>query len=66
MSILKVTTESLRRSNSKGMDFNKMHHYKGNIVVKTNLNGIIRVREISREMINEAYEKSLRHYAEEL
>ncbi|MHA8087342.1 hypothetical protein [Aquirufa sp. Wall-65K1] len=66
MSILKVTTESIRRANSKGMDFNKMHHYKGIIVVKTNLNGIIRVREISREMINEAYEKSLRHYAEEL
>ncbi|MFL0161976.1 hypothetical protein [Aquirufa salirivi] len=66
MSILKVTTESIRRANSKGVDFNKMHHYKGIIVVKTNLNGIIRVREISREMINEAYAKSLRHYAEEL
>ncbi|MDF5690752.1 hypothetical protein [Aquirufa aurantiipilula] len=66
MNILKVSAESIRRANSKGVDFNKMQHYKGIIVVKTNLNGTIRVREISREMINEAYEKSLRHSAEEL
>ncbi|THF50622.1 hypothetical protein E6C50_10390 [Flavobacterium supellecticarium] len=34
-------------------------NYKGVITVKTIIDGIVRIREISREEINEAYGKSL-------
>ena len=33
---------------------------------QTNLNGVVRVREISKDRINESYEKALKMYAEKL
>lgn len=67
---LRVTTESIRRANSslvaRGVDFTVKHNYSGIIVAKTNLNGVVRVREISKERINESYEKALKMYAEKL
>lgn len=70
MTKLKVTTESIRRANSnlvaKGIDFTVRYNYNGVIVARTTLNGIVKVREISKEKINEAYEKSLKLYAEKL
>jgi len=41
-------------------------NYKGVITVKTIIDGIVRIREISREEINEAYGKSLNEYAAKL
>ncbi|MEO4006250.1 hypothetical protein [Flavobacterium sp. CAU 1735] len=41
-------------------------NYKGVITVKTIINGIVRIREISRAEINEAYGKSLKEYAAKL
>lgn len=70
MKKLRVTTESIRRANSslvaRGVDFTVKHNYSGVIVAKTNLNGVVRVREISKERINESYEKALKMYAEKL
>ncbi|MEY2923093.1 MAG: hypothetical protein RL108_1719 [Bacteroidota bacterium] len=70
MKQLKVTTESIRRANSslvaRGVDFTVKHSYSGVIVAKTNINGVLRVREISKEKINESYEKALKMYAEKL
>lgn len=67
---LRVTTESIQRANSslvaRGVDFTVKHNYSGIIVAKTNLNGVVRVREISKERINESYEKALKMYAEKL
>ena len=70
MKKLRVTTESIRRANislvARGVDFTVRHNYSGVIVAKTNLNGVVRVREISKERINESYEKALKMYAEKL
>jgi hypothetical protein len=67
---LRVTTESIRRANSslvaRGIDFTAKHNYSGVIVAKTNLNGVLKVREISKEKITESYEKALKMYAEKL
>ena len=70
MKKIRVTTESIRRANSslvaRGVDFTAKHNYSGVIVAKTSLNGVVRVREISKDRINESYEKALKMYAEKL
>lgn len=38
-------------------------NYKSVITVKTIINGIVKIREISRAEINEVYGKSLKEYA---
>jgi hypothetical protein len=67
---LTVTTESIKRANSKlvatGVDFANSHNYHGVIIAKTNLNGVVKVREISNDKINEAYGESLKKYAKKL
>jgi hypothetical protein len=67
MKNLRVTAESIRKANSnlmsKGVNFSA---YNGVIVAKTNLNGVIRTREISKEKINESYKKALKLYEEKL
>ncbi|MFN3782538.1 MAG: hypothetical protein ACK4R6_01355 [Spirosomataceae bacterium] len=66
MKKLKVTTESIRRANSSLVSNGIKQNYNGTIVAKSTINGIIRIREISKDKINESYEKALRMYGEKL
>ena len=66
-----VTTPStIRKANkslvTNGANFNAKRNYSGVITVRATVNGVIQTREISKEKINAAYEKSLKSYAEKL
>ncbi|WP_119080282.1 hypothetical protein [Chitinophaga alhagiae] len=66
----KTSPEAIRRANSnlvlKGVDFSTREKYTGIITAKTVFNGSVKIREISKDKINEAYAKSLKQYAEKL
>ena len=47
---------------SNGVNFNAKRNYSGVITVRATVNGVIQTREISKEKINAAYEKSLKSY----
>lgn len=66
----KIALETIRKANNnlikKGITAKDTENYRGIITVTTNLNGIVTTREISKDMINEAYGKSLKEYATKL
>lgn len=66
----KISPETIRRANHslivEGVELKVRENYTGVITAKTTLNGVVRMREISKEKINQAYEKSLKEYAEKL
>ena len=66
----KTSPETIRKANSSlvvsGVNFNVRNNYSGVITARTILNGVVQIREISKEKINEAYGKSLKEYAEKL
>lgn len=66
----KISPDTIRKANNNlvntGISFRIKENYSGVITARTNLNGIVNIREISREKINEAYEKSLNEYAKKL
>ncbi|WP_115621809.1 hypothetical protein [Chryseobacterium indoltheticum] len=66
----KTSPTTIRRANSSlisnGIDSNVKENYAGVIVARSRMNGVVNVREISKEKINEAYKKSLSEYAEKL
>ncbi|GIQ58894.1 MULTISPECIES: hypothetical protein [Flavobacterium] len=66
----KISPEAIRKANTSlvnnGIDLRVRDNYRGIITVRTNLNGVLRVREISKQKIIEAYDKSLKDYAAKL
>ena len=66
----KISPETIRKANYSlvvsGINLNVRNSYSGVITARTTLNGIVQIREISKEKINEAYGKSLKEYAEKL
>ena len=66
----KTSPETIRKANYSlvvsGINLNVRNSYSGVITARTTLNGIVQIREISKEKINEAYGKSLKEYAEKL
>jgi len=66
----KISPNAIRKANislvNNGVDLRVRNDYRGVITVKTNLNGVVRIREISKEKIIEAYDKSLKDYAAKL
>ena len=72
MKTLKFITSpnTIRNANkslvSNGVNFNAKRNYSVVITVRTTVNGVIQIREITKEKINAAYEKSLKSYAEKL
>lgn len=67
----RILSRSVKRANdnliAKGVSSSSQKILKGGvIVVKTYIDGAINIREISKDKINEAYEKSLKDYAEKL
>lgn len=66
----KISPGTIRSANNdlmlNGVDFSARKHYRGKITVKTTVNGVVNIREISKEEINEAYAKALEEYAEKL
>ncbi len=66
----KISPETIRKANRNlvvnGVNCTVRNNYSGVIIARTILNGVVQVREISKEKINEAYGKSLIEYAEKL
>ncbi len=66
---IKISPQTIRKANSSlvlsGVNSIK-EHFSGVITVRTTLNGIVKIREITKEKIKEAYGKSLKEYAEKL
>lgn len=66
----KTSAETIRKANNSlmisGVNFNVRNNYSGVITTRTIQNGVVQIREISKEKINEAYGKSLKEYAEKL
>lgn len=62
----KVFLSTIRKANKKliltGISDDIRNNYTGIITAKTISNGIVKVREINKEKINEAYAKSLKEY----
>lgn len=66
----KISPETIRRANNnlilKGIDNHVRENYTGVITTKTIVGGSIKIREISKKEINDAYAKALKQYAQKL
>lgn len=63
-------SNSVRNANKSlivnGVSSNTKRNYSGVITIRTTTNGVIQTKEITKDKINTAYEKSLKEYAEKL
>ncbi|KPH11848.1 hypothetical protein [Chryseobacterium sp. ERMR1:04] len=66
----KISPSTIRKANKNlifnGIDASVKEAYTGIITARSRLNGVVKVREISKDKISEAYGKSLKSYAEKL
>ncbi|UUC47092.1 hypothetical protein [Flavobacterium cerinum] len=66
----KIALETIRKANDNliksGITVKGTEKFRGVITARINLDGIILIREISHDKINEAYGKALKKYAAKL
>lgn len=66
----KISPEAIRKANNsliiKGIDSSVRDNYSGVITTRTIVGGSVKIREISKQEINDAYAKALKQYAAKL